>query len=84
MYACKYVMYDHCSGINDKFKKNIYKKFFEMEQIKVEYRNTTKEKDSLFVCKYQYYSRGKPNKDNSQRYTCKDCTASVTLLNGSI
>jgi hypothetical protein len=51
-----------------------------------ETKKTTKDKDSIWVEKYQYYFKKPTNKDGSKRYVCSEegCSASVTIINGDV
>ena len=44
---------------------------------------TTKDNDAILYLKYKYYYK-RTNKDHSISYVCsfKDCSSSVTVLNG--
>ena len=51
-----------------------------------EIKKTTKEKDSVWIEKYQYYFKTPANKDGSKRYVCSKvgCSASVTIINEEV
>ena len=51
-----------------------------------ETKKTTKDKDSIWVEKYQYYFKKPTNKDGIKRYVCSEegCSASVTIINGDV
>ena len=44
---------------------------------------TSKDRECILIENYIYYCK-RTNKDSSKNYVCRDCTASITMVNGEV